>query len=88
MTFLFNVDGTFFVYFSNLCLCCAWLMLIYYVTLFLMENENERMGIGYVDCSEVQYVVKSKDLKHGHWILKGNGFKTNHVQAKGIHFLV
>jgi hypothetical protein len=50
-------------------------MLIYYVTLFLMEKENGRMGIGYVDCSEVQYVVKSKDLRHGHWILKGNGFR-------------
>jgi len=41
-----------------------------------MEKENERMGIGlYVDCSEVQYVVESKDLRHGHWIFKGNGFQ-------------
>jgi hypothetical protein len=39
-----------------------------------MEKENERMGICYVNCSEVQYAIESKDLRHGHWILKGNGF--------------
>jgi hypothetical protein len=33
------------------------------------------MGIGYVDFSEMQYVIKSKDLRHGCWILKGNGFR-------------
>ncbi len=64
-----------FLFSCQIFVWCAWLMLIYYVTLFLMEKENERMGIGYVDCSEVQYVVKSKDLRHGHWIFKGNGFR-------------
>jgi hypothetical protein len=38
-------------------------MFISCVTLLLMEKENRWMGIGYVDCSEVQYVIKSKDLK-------------------------
>jgi len=40
-----------------------------------MEKENERMGIAHVDCSEVQYVVESKDLRHSYWIFKGNGFQ-------------
>jgi len=40
-----------------------------------MGKENERMGIGYADSTKVQYVIESKDLRHGHWILKGNGFR-------------
>jgi len=50
-------------------------MFIYYVTLFFMEMENERMGIGYVDFNEMQYVIKSKDLRHVCWPFKGNGFR-------------
>ncbi len=37
-----------------------------------MEEENGTMGIGYVDCSEVEYVIKSKDLRHSHWIFEGS----------------
>jgi hypothetical protein len=53
-----------------------------------MEKENSRMGIGYVDCNEVQYVIKSKDLKHIIGFSKAMIFGMNHVQAKLIIFVV
>jgi hypothetical protein len=61
-------------------------MFISYVTFLLMEKENGRMGTGYVDCSEVQYAIKSKDLRHSCWILEGNGFWNELCSSQVIYF--
>lgn len=52
-----------FAWILNPCLWCIWLIFKCCGTLLLMEKENGRLGIGYVNFGEMRYVIEREDLR-------------------------
>jgi hypothetical protein len=62
MESLLNGEAT-FAWILNPCLWCIWLIFKCCGTLLLMEKENGRLGIGYVNFGEMRYVIEREDLR-------------------------